>query len=244
MSIKIMDNILECIYPKRCPLCEHILVDKASDICSECGQELQLVTGPVCMKCGKPLLHMEEEYCHDCNTKRFHFDRGFALWVYEGKIKKSIYEFKYHGKRENASFYVIEMVKHLGSQIRNIRPDALVPIPIHKHKQQVRGYNQADVLAKGIGEKLQIPVISDLLLRSKNTMPQKSLNDKERFFNLQEAFQYNDKLSQRYTGKLETIVLVDDIYTTGSTIEACAKVLLSHQVKTVYFIVLCIGKGL
>jgi len=121
--------------------------------------------------------------------------------------------------------------------------EGLVPVPIHKSKYRERGYNQAEVLAKGIGRELNIPVLSDLLIRNKKTLPQKQLSDKERLNNLREAFEYNSTYAEKLRRQPDRLMLVDDIYTTGSTIEACTNVLKQNGVSYVYFITLCIGKG-
>lgn len=202
------------------------------------------IDAPSCMKCGKPLFDSNEELCHDCRKQHFHYERGYAIWLYEGKIKETLYQYKYQGKREYVYFYVEELLARLSKQIIRIQPDALVPIPIHKSKKHMRGYNQAELLAIEAGKALGIPVLRDLLYRDKRTLPQKNLNNKERIRNLREAFSINKTLIESYTKKLNVILLVDDIYTTGSTIEACTRILLANGVNKVYFVTLCIGKGL
>jgi ComF family protein len=122
-------------------------------------------------------------------------------------------------------------------------PDILVPVPIHKSKYRERGYNQTEILANGIAKGLNIPVLPHLLIRDKKTLPQKQLSDKERLRNLQEAFILNDKVFSEYPRKIKSILLIDDIYTTGSTIEACTNVLMRNGIENIYFITLCIGKG-
>ena len=159
------------------------------------------------------------------------------------EMRKSLVDFKYHSKKEYAKFYTQEIVRLYGDQIRKWNPDLLVPVPIHRSKYLERGYNQADILARGIGKQMGIPVLSHLLLRNKKTLPQKSLSDKERLKNLAEAFSYNERAALKYGKKINRVLLIDDIYTTGSTIEACTNVLRFHHVTHTFFIVLCIGKG-
>ncbi len=218
-----------------------IVTPKGEKICTACKEKLQYIKEPRCKKCSKPIELNEKEYCSDCGRKNFHFEKGFAVWVYDDAMKHSIANFKYHSKKEYAKFYVQEMIRLYGANIEKLAPDVIVPIPIHRSKYLERGYNQADILARGIGKELRIPVLSQLLIRNKKTLPQKKLSDKERLRNLQGAFQYNDKATTQ--NKITKVLLVDDIYTTGSTIEACTNVLKSHGVNEVYFIILCIGKG-
>ncbi len=236
-------TILDMIYPARCPLCGDIVIPKGRLVCKACEEKPSLVTEPRCKKCSKPIELNEKEYCSDCERRSFHYNNGFSVWVYDDVMKQSIANFKYHNKKEYAAYYTSEILRHYGDRIQRLLPDAIVPVPVHISKYIERGYNQADILARGLGKKLQIPVLSDLLLRTKKTLPQKKLNDKERLRNLMEAFQLNDKLVATYPYKLSRILLVDDIYTTGSTMEACTNVLKSNGIEEVYFIVLCIGKG-
>lgn len=238
-----LHTILDMIYPARCPICGDIVIPKGRLICKICEDKPTLVTEPRCKKCSKPIELKEKEYCSDCERRGFHYDYGYSVWVYDDVMKRSIANFKYHNKKENAAYYISEILKHYGDRIRRLHPDAIVPVPIHISKYMERGYNQADILARGIGKELQLPVLSDLLLRTKKTLPQKKLNDKERLRNLMKAFQLNEKRASTYPNKLSRILLVDDIYTTGSTLEACTNVLKSNGIKEVYFIVLCIGKG-
>jgi len=235
--------ILDIIYPVRCPVCAEIVIPKGNKICSSCKNKLVYITEPKCMKCSKPLDQEEKEYCSDCERKNYHFDKGFAVWQYNEAMKHSIASFKYHSKKEYAKFYTDELIHLYDNQLRKLSPEVIVPVPIHRSKYLERGYNQADIIAKGIGKGLNIPVLSDLLIRNKKTLPQKKLSDIERLRNLMEAFQYNDKASLKYNHKITKVLLVDDIYTTGSTIEACTNLLKSNGVLEVYFVVLCIGKG-
>lgn len=235
--------ILNIIYPVRCPVCGEIVVPKGNKICPSCKDKLPYIKEPRCMKCSKPMEQEEKEYCSDCERKSYRFDKGCAVWVYNNEMKRSLADFKYRSKKEYAGFYVEEAVRLYGGCIKKFSPDIIVPVPIHRSKYLERGYNQADILAKRIGKALGIPVLSGLLVRNKKTLPQKKLSDKERLRNLLEAFQYNTKSAAGFNRKISKVLLVDDIYTTGSTVEACTNVLKSNGISEVYFLVLCIGKG-
>ena len=237
MAKNLKDYILDVIYPKTCPFCGRIC-KKGEDICLTCRWKLPYIKEPRCMKCSKPIMDVEKEYCYDCRMKQHTYVAGKAVWVYDDIMRKSISRYKYNGSLEYASVYGKEIAKHYGKWIK-AHGDILVPIPLHKKKQQIRGFNQAEVLADIIGNILQIPIEREWLYRNKYTLPQKELSDKERLKNLMKAFEINKKKSFL----ADKVMLVDDIYTTGSTIEACAKVLYQAGVKEVYFISICIGKG-
>lgn len=238
-----LQAILDILYPVRCPVCGDIVTPKDRRICIPCEKKIQVIYEPRCKKCSKPIDQDQREYCSDCERKDYQFEYGFSLWVYDPIVKKSISDFKYRFKKEYARYYIQELVNNYGDKIINLAPDALVPVPIHKSKYRERGYNQAEILAKGVGKELNIPVLSNLLIRNKKTLPQKQLSDKERLRNLQEAFTFNESQAKIYPKRLDRLLLVDDIYTTGSTIEACTNVLKQNGVSQVYFITLCIGKG-
>lgn len=237
----ILHELLNVIYPKRCVICDKVLKQKEEKICKECKGKVTVITEPVCKHCGKPIWSYEEEYCHDCSKSSFFTKRGFAIWVYDKHMKNSIAQFKYANRREYVDYYVEEMLYYLGNRLSGLQVDALIPVPIHKDKLRYRGFNQAELLAKGVGKKMEVPIYKDILIRGKNTKPQKSLSNKERRQNLKHAFSVS-KEGKGKCGELQRVLLVDDIYTTGATIEECAKVLVESGVKEVYFVCLCIGK--
>lgn len=240
---EILSPLLDLIYPPSCPICQELIIPKGLKACEPCKDKLTIISEPRCKKCSKPIEQEEEEYCSDCEHKNFHYKYGYALWLYEKDIQKSIIRFKYHYKKKYVDLYTEEIISHLSSKIKKIGPDILAPVPIHWTKHRERGYNQAEILAHSIGKAMNIRVIPDLLVRNKKTLPQKQLSDKERLRNLQKAFEINEKVYSRMDGKLNKVLLIDDIYTTGSTIEACTNVLIRNGINNVYFLTLCIGKG-
>ena len=189
------------------------------------------------MKCGKQLSDGEQEYCRDCSVRKHFYKHGRALYDY-GSVAGAIYKFKYKGKKAYGEIFGEEMAYFLGDYIRRIGPDALVPVPMYSTKKRTRGYNQAEVLAAVLGRHLNLPVEADLIKRVKNTRALKALNPKERLNNLKNAF-----ILEGNSVKLKTIIIVDDIYTTGSTIDTVAKVFLDAGVKNIYFVTLAIGEG-
>lgn len=193
---------------------------------------------PVCSRCGKPLSRAEEEYCADCARRRHAYTCGRAAFLYDARMRASIARFKYHNRREYADFYAAEILKAWGSLVRSWQPQALVPIPLHKSRRRYRGFNQAELVARRIGSALEIPVRTDLLFRVKKTLPQKELDDMKRKENLKNAFQVTEN-----DVELKKVLLVDDIYTTGSTIDAAAAALGELGVEQIYYLSICIGRG-
>ena len=190
------------------------------------------------MKCGKQLETEEQEYCHDCATREHVFDRGVAAFAYSDSMKKSMYAFKYNNRREYAQFYADAIAEKYGDIIKIWGPQVIVPVPLHKARLRKRGYNQAEILAKALSRRLGIPVDAGCLLRIKNTTPQKKLNDRQRCNNINNAFQMT-----KYSVEYKKILLIDDIYTTGATINECAMVMKKSGVEKVFFATVCIGRG-
>jgi len=233
---KVKNVFLQLLFPVRCPVCDNIVIPWGEKICLECMPKLELLTPPWCMKCGKKLWE-EGEFCEDCLKRNHTFDRGRALYQY-GSVAPGVYRMKYGGKQEYAAFFGEEMGRYLGEFIRHIRPDGIVPVPLHKKRLRKRGYNQAFLLAKALGEYVNVPVYNELILRKKNTLPLKYQNPVERQNNLKKAF-----IMARNDVKLSRVLIVDDIYTTGSTVDEIAALLKQNGVETVCFVTLASGIG-
>lgn len=236
-----ISNLLNIIFPPRCAICGELLKIKEHGACSLCRSSLTPIDEPLCKTCGKPIEMAEDEYCFDCGRMSREFDLGLALWPYHGQMKKSIATYKYAGCRDHRAFYVDQMITHLGERIVRLQADGFVPVPLFRAKQRARGFNQAEHLAEGLSEALHIPVYDHVLLRKRNTAPQKGLSHKERQVNLKHAFQVDTSLYQKL-GSPKTLIIVDDIFTTGNTMDECARVLKQAGVKKIYFVCLCIGK--
>lgn len=228
------------IFPPRCPVCDQIL-DRAEDYIHEkCVAALFPVEGRCCMHCGR-MLSVSGEYCPDCGRKKnqnvISFKQGKALWQYRGQIKRTMYRFKYSNKREYAYFFAKMAAGKYGTWIKSKDIEAIVPVPMHRRKERRRGYNQAMVFADYLGRELGLPVAKNLVCRVRDTAPMKNLNDKERKKNLKNAFQIKRNIVQ-----YSYILVVDDIYTTGSTADALTDVLIQSGVKEVYFLSICTGQ--
>ena len=240
---KTKELFLQILFPKTCPICEDIL-EKHREICSKCEKDLQYISEPKCKKCSKPFEALQEgeqirEYCHDCTKTAHSYKFGMSVFQYNDKIKQSIYRFKYQNQRTYAGFYGKAMALRYGGIIRESGIQILMPVPVSHKKKIIRGYNQAELMAQVLGKELNIPVDTDALIRSRDTVPQKELNINERRNNLKNAFKIKENVIE-----YKKILLVDDIYTTGSTIDACAEALRQAGAKEVYFISLSIGAGI
>jgi ComF family protein len=231
------ERLADLVFPRRCALCDEPVDRPGEGVCRGCAERIVYIRAPFCMKCGKQLQE-EGERCHDCQTKTHFYVQGISLYDY-GSMADSIFRFKYLGRQEYAIFYGRELQQSYGAWLQGIRPDALVPVPIHPSRRRERGYNQAELIAKALSAQSGIPVDLRLISRTKKTLPQKNLTRAERQNNLKRAFKIN-----RNDVKLNVIVIIDDIYTTGSTIDAMAEVLLQAGVGKIYCMTLAAGRGI
>jgi ComF family protein len=154
-------------------------------------------------------------------------------------MKDSITMYKYHGRQEYADEYALWITERLSDWIVGSKCECITGVPIHKKRLQKRGFNQAALLALKISNLTGIRYENDLLLRTKETKRQKELSAEERFFNLSDAFIYNKKNHEKIP---ESVLIIDDILTTGSTLDACARALKHAGVQKVCFIALCTGQ--
>lgn len=205
----------------------------------KCLVELPYIGERYCYKCGKQLENEQFELCHDCEKQEHFFRKGRGVFVHENLICDAIYDLKYQNKRQVAGFFANQMWNSLGNWIMRGEYQGILPVPLSKTKLKARGYNQAELLSGIISEKSQIRHVTNYLERVSDTAPQRLLGRQERKNNLKNAFKTKpDRL------QLEKVLLVDDIYTTGNTIDAISEVLLNDGVKFVDFITISIGKGL
>ena len=237
MLLKPASRILtDAVFPRRCPVCGEIVpLGTPGGICAACLPKLDLVKGAVCMKCGRELSDASEKYCSDCRKRPKSFAYGCALCNYDDIMQHAVTRIKYANRREYIAPLAGLFAACCADVIRGMDADCLVPVPIHPERRRRRGFNQAELLAEALGGRLGIPVRTDILFRSRRTEPQKELSPDERIRNLLTAFSAPEGAAAGLD-----VILVDDIYTTGSTIEACTRVLQRAGAGKVYFLALCI----
>lgn len=218
-------------------ICCGSLIDKSRTygLCDECIKKLHWINGRACEKCGKALQDTYKgRYCGDCMTYSHSFEKGYSCLTYGMYERKLIFDFKYNGKRY--------LARHFGDMLydriilENIEPDVIIPIPIHKSREQKRGYNQASLMASRLAERMNVAFDGKALYRKKNTGLLRGLAPAEREAMLEGVF---DVKGGGCTGK--NILLIDDIFTTGATADACSRVLYDCGAKNVYLLTLASG---
>lgn len=235
----IIAPLLGVLYPKRCVACDKVLlkIEKEMGFCASCSTKVKLVGPVVCMKCGTPIADEREEFCKDCKKSSRAFIQNKAIYQYTGDMKDAMYRFKYGNRRCYAKTFAAHGLHYYGSWIREKGIEAIVPVPMYKPKEKSRGYNQATVFAQALSEVTGIPVADGIVQREKETEAMKQLNALKRKKNLLKAFSL-----QKNDVQFRKVLLVDDIYTTGTTMDEVAKVLKQGGIDQVYGMSVCIGE--
>lgn len=230
-----LDSFLELVYPEKntCFICD-IYDEKIQDkyICPVCEKSIKKLEPPLCAKCSKPMDYSESsDICKECFSQERYFETSKSLYVYEGLIKKAIYSYKYYNK---PYFYKLFGKMLLDYMISNNYTsfDFITSVPLHPSKMRKRGYNQSELLARYISNEFRIPYL-DALKRTKKTLKQSEMSKEERRKNLKKAFAAKKCAEKAINSQ---VLLVDDIYTTGSTVEECSKVLIDYGISKVYVI--------
>ncbi|MCR5282406.1 MAG: ComF family protein [Lachnospiraceae bacterium] len=233
----LINDILDLLYPPRCPVCDRVLPFRSGVVCASCLGQLPYVGEEYCLKCGKPLRKKGLEYCNDCSRMRHVFEENRALFYYDDRMKRSLYRLKYAGRREYADTFARLAAQELGDWIGHLGAELIIPVPLHKSRLRKRGYNQAALFAKSLSSRMHIPYSDKSAGRIRATLPQKGLNPAQRQENLKKAF-----IIRQNDVKSKIVLLVDDIYTTGSTLDALAGEILAAGARNVYGLTICIGR--
>jgi len=227
--------ILEVFFPSHCISCQNI-IRRNSLFCHDCFIKLQFITEPKCKICSYPFeieIPDMSSLCGKCLIKKPSFDKLVTIFSYNHIIRKAITSLKYHDQTFLSKKLAILLKEKAKNEIDNC--DIIAAIPLHLNRLRKRKFNQASIIAKNLSKNKFIP---DLIWRVKDTTPQVSLRKKQRKSNLKRAFLVNKKY--RTFLKNKKILLIDDVITTGATIENCARELKRRDVKEV--VVLTIAK--
>ena len=211
--------LIEFIYPRTCFVCESPMQHTGSRVCQACWSTIQSL-GPD----DPPFREMQRRLTEGGSVggliSLYHFEK-------DGTLQSVIHQLKYGGM----SSLGVELGRRLGEHINRGSVDAVIPVPLHGTKLRERGYNQSASIAQGIHDVTGIPVCSSLLKRHKYTNSQTQLTAAERMVNVGDAFSLNKRGSVTPEGK--TLMLVDDVVTTGATMDACARVLRAAGARSV-----------
>ena len=233
----IFKGLVNLIYPLYCQTCRLKLEPTNTRyLCKSCWNKISKNQPPFCIKCGKvlPGSVAAEHLCEDCSKKSYVFTRAWSTGLYRGILKKCIHLLKYNKKVFMAAplgKLMIEFMEH-HLNIGNI--DLIVPVPLHPVRLREREFNQSALLAEQISRKFDIPLSSNNLVRIRPTRSQTGLSGEERRQNTRAAF--GIKNSSLFLEK--QVLLVDDVFTTGSTVNECSNTLLQAGIDSIYVLTL------
>lgn len=227
---KHINGLCQLIFPASCVCCGRSLVESERHICTYCINDL-------------PKTHYHRQKNNPLERK--FYGKGIAIegvWAYYffnkgGKARKLIHQFKYEGKKEIGFMIGRWYGYELKRQVPKLPFDSIVPVPLHKKKLYHRGFNQSKVFGDGLAVELQLPV-EELLEKKLDISSQTAKTRLDRWINSRSAYTLNP--ASEIKGK--RILLIDDILTTGSTLEACARVLLEHGAKRIHILVMAAGQ--
>lgn len=220
--------IKNLLFPPKCFICRDVLpvTQKLPNICEKCKQELDILPIRKCVKCKKPMdVGYNKAYCLYCTHKISGIEGVVAPFLYDDKIRSSILRFKFGNKPYYARSYALYMYERLQKYGISDSFDAVIPVPISRKRKSKRGYNQSKCVAKEISKLLKIPLI-DALKKIKECPPQSTLSMNERKNNVRNAY-----AMKKVKSLLNHVLLIDDIYTTGTTVSECIKTLKKGGIK-------------
>jgi len=225
------------------PRCKCIICGKVSagqEICPQCRQSLAEGQWQPCYYCAAFVREPVKVCSHCVDHPLVELSRTVAVAPYEGVLKKYIGKLKYYNQRCLAEPMGYAMAWCVREKLPDISFDAVIVVPLTFAREKERGYNQSALLAEALGQKLSIPIWNGVIKRVKETGSQTRLGRQARFDNMKDAF-LPDKNISGVAGK--TLLLVDDVFTTGATLSACGKILLNAGAKSVYAVTVAAGKN-
>lgn len=222
----LVGRLQELLFPSRCPGCGR----RGVLICDDCLEQVPWLGTDVCPCCALP--RRSGWICSACRVDPDALDGARAACRVDGLVRKAIHELKYRGARTRAPLLASLLAGVI--EDRPLQLDLLVPVPLASRRQRERGFNQAELIASALGQRLAVPVAADVLHRTRHTRPQVGQTSEQRRTNLAGAFACPspDRIAGRRIG------LVDDVLTTGSTLRGCAEELRAAGAVRVYGLVI------
>jgi ComF family protein len=227
---------LRMVFPPHCVICEAPCEDSPS-VCTTCFSNITFISDPLCTICGCPFEYDMDnsEICIPCQTNAPIYDRARAALRYDAASRKLVTRLKFSDKMTIAPL-AAQMMVRAGAELLD-HADIIVPVPLHWRRLWVRKFNQSALIAEYISRQVaSLPVLTKALVRTRHTTPQMLLSWEERQRNVQAAFQVRPRYLSHVKGK--RVMLIDDVYTTGATIEACTKALKKAGASSVYVLTL------
>ena len=235
----LMPTVLDLVYPRECAGCGGPAGREAQHFCWDCVAGFEFITDRFCSICGDPVEGMvEHEFtCSMCRDHRPHFDRARSAARYRGHLREALHAFKYNHATHLSRDFVSLLANCVHAHYGAVRFDAVTCVPLYPRKERERTYNQATLLAGGLAEELDLPLLGNCLRRTRSTATQTNLTANERRKNIRGAF----TAEQQKWIDGRSLLLVDDVMTTGATVDEVAKVLKKGGAHKVYVVTVARG---
>ncbi len=231
---KLKNSILNIIFTRRCGICGDVC-DIRKSLCDNCEREPNRIEGKICMRCG-----LEKDNCNCENNRYVFYESICAPFHYRGGARNAVFRLKFRNRKEMADPLGEEMAKCVSERYKGYEFDVCTYMPSHKSTMKERGYNPAELLAKSVSGKLNIPCLP-LINKDFETAPQHQLPLYRRTGNLAGALSFDDSVISDLTDM--RILLCDDIKTSGQSLNECAQILLFNGASEVRCVTVCIAHG-
>jgi len=239
---EISQAALNIVFPIHCQNCQLKLPFNSNNyLCNRCFDEIKINKPPFCIRCGQAINSFSNEIetlCASCIGNNYFFTQAWQCCEYGGIVKELIHKLKYNKKLFIKQILSDILYNYTTTHINYLSIDGIVAVPMHRPCINKRGFNQSELLAKALSTKLCIEYIGNSLIKNKKTEQQTRLTRSQRLKNLKDAFLVKDKAAIK--GK--KILLIDDVFTTGATVNECSKALASSGAQSVYALAIARGK--
>lgn len=222
-----LDALASVVFPGPCRICGQTLTNASRiPICEACLSGFERVTEPMCGCCGRPFssamaAQAAQPHCRLCRVNFYSFDRARSFAIHDDALSEAIVLLKYEEVTRLGDWFAARLAEIVSRTSSDWRADVLVPVPLHRERRRERGYNQAEVIARPLAKRLNLKFQPDILVRTKPRPPQLLLSRTERWTSVRGAY------ATREGAKVDNlrVMLVDDVMTTGATLDACARAL-------------------
>ena len=230
-----LEAFTSVLFPAPCLICERVLTNASLlPICNGCLASLAPFQGPCCATCGRPFLSeiatdAAVPLCFACRRNTYGFDSARSYGEYNDQMSRAIGLLKYDKLTRLGAWFAARLEKKVRAEPELFAADVAVPVPLHPARQRERGYNQAELIARPLARKLKLPLGAYLLVRTKPRPPRLLLSRRERWQTVRGAYEI------RKGTRVDNlrVLLIDDVFTTGATLDACARALKQAGAKSV-----------
>ncbi len=244
--------LLDLLFPSNiyCICCGNLIDgSRVYALCDQCMEAIHWANGRTCTKCGKVLADTEkrrlldqvgqnQELCDDCKHNRHFFQQGFTCMQYGSVEREMIHKYKFNGcayMGEKLGRIMLDRIR-----MERLQVDMITAVPMHPKKQMKRGYNQSELMAKVVAKGLGVVYNNRVLIRKNYKAPMNKLDARQRQLNVQDAYAVRENALNL---NRKSILLIDDVYTTGSTADECSSLLIQAGAERVYVLTLAAGSN-